>query len=118
VVLTIGQYQLLVADACSGLNSMFTLSALGFMYLYLLRYQSWLHNGLLLLSILPVAFCANIVRVVALVLITYHFGDAAGQSFMHGFSGIVLFVIAVLILFGVDALINLAMAGLRKARPA
>jgi exosortase/archaeosortase family protein len=88
------------------------------MYLYLLRYQSWLHNGLLLLSILPVAFCANIVRVVALVLITYHFGDAAGQSFMHGFSGIVLFVIAVLILFGVDALINLAMAGLRKARPA
>ncbi|MDO8596856.1 MAG: exosortase B, partial [Sulfuricaulis sp.] len=48
VVLTIGQYQLLVADACSGLNTMFSLSALGLLYLHLMRYQSWWHNGLIL----------------------------------------------------------------------
>jgi hypothetical protein len=29
VILTIGQYQMLVADACSGLHSMYSLSALG-----------------------------------------------------------------------------------------
>lgn len=33
VTLTVGQYQLLVADACSGLNSLFTLEALGFLYM-------------------------------------------------------------------------------------
>ncbi len=105
VVLTIGPYQLLVADACSGLNSMYSLSALGLLYLYLMRYQSWSHNGLLLVSILPIAFCANIVRVMILVLVTYHLGDAAGQGFLHGFAGMVLFVIALTILFGFDSLL-------------
>src|SRR5262245_23555738 len=105
VMLTIGQYQLLVADACSGLNSMFSLSALGLLYLYLMRYQSWLHNGLILASLLPIAFFANIVRVIILVLITYHFGDAAGQGFMHGFSGMVLFVVALIVTLLLDAIL-------------
>jgi exosortase B len=108
VVLTVGPYQLLVADACSGLNSMYSLSALGLLYLYLMRYQSWLHNGLILASILPIAFCANIVRVMILVLITYHLGDAAGQGFLHGFAGMVLFVIALTILFAFDSLLLFA----------
>jgi len=116
VVLTIGQYQLLVADACSGLNTMFSLSALGLLYLHLMRYQSWLHNGLILASILPIAFCANIVRVLILVLITYYFGDAAGQGFAHGFAGMLLFVIALLILFGFDALLRLIGGFFRKGQ--
>ncbi|HEX5539873.1 MAG TPA: exosortase, partial [Methylophilaceae bacterium] len=49
VVLSIGQYKLLVADACSGLNSMFSLSALGLLYLYMMNYRNWLHIGLMLL---------------------------------------------------------------------
>jgi exosortase B len=118
VMLTIGQYQLLVADACSGLNSMFSLSALGLLYLYLTRYQSWLHNGLVLASILPIAFCANIVRVMILVLVTYHFGDAAGQGFVHGFSGMLLFIIALLGLFAFDALLRVAGAFIGGGRKA
>jgi exosortase B len=105
VILTIGQYQLLVAEACSGLNSMFSLSALGLLYLYLMHYKSWLHNGLILASLLPIAFCANIVRVIILVLVTYHFGDAAGQGFMHGFSGMVLFIIALIVILLLDAIL-------------
>lgn len=105
VILTIGRYQLLVADACSGLNSMFSLSALGLLYLYLMKYKSWLHNGLILVSLLPIAFCANIVRVIILVLVTYHFGDAAGQGFVHGFSGMVLFVTALLVVLFFDAIL-------------
>jgi exosortase B len=105
VILTIGQYQLLVADACSGLNSMFSLSALGLLYLYLMRHQSWLHNGLILASLLPIAFCANIVRVIILVLVTYHLGDAAGQGFLHGFSGMVLFITALIVIFLFDVIV-------------
>jgi len=105
VVLTIGQYQLLMTDACSGLNSMFSLSALGLLYLYLMRYKSWLHNVLILASLLPIAFCANVVRVVILVLVTYHFGDAAGQGFLHGFSGMVLFIVALIAIICFDAIL-------------
>lgn len=108
VVLTIGQYQLLVADACSGLNSMFSLSALGLLYLYLMRHKSWLRNGLLLASILPIAFCANIVRVMILVLVTYYFGDAAGQGFVHNFAGMLLFIVALVGLFAFDTLLRVA----------
>lgn len=107
VVLNIGQYQLLVADACSGLNAMFSLSALGLLYLYLSRYKSLVHNGIMLASILPIAFCANILRVVLLVLVTYHFGDAAAQGFLHDFSGMLLFVSALILLLGLDALLRL-----------
>jgi exosortase/archaeosortase family protein len=70
-----------------------------------MRYKSWLHNGLILASLLPIAFCANIVRVMFLVLVTYHYGDAAGQGFLHGFSGIVLFTIALIIIVLLDAIL-------------
>lgn len=106
VVLTIGQYQLLVADACSGLHSMFSLSALGLLYLYLMRHTNVVRNGVLILSILPIAFAANIIRVMVLVLVTYHFGDEAGQGFIHGFAGMALFVIALLIIFVLDGVLG------------
>ena len=107
VVLTIGQYQLLVADACSGLHSMFSLSAMGLLYFYLIKHSSWLRNGILIAAILPMAFAANIVRVMALVLITYHFGNDAAQGFIHGFAGILLFIVALLGLMALDALLGL-----------
>lgn len=106
VVLNVGQYQLLVADACSGLNSMFSLSAIGLLYLYLMKYGSRLHNILILASILPIAFCANIIRVLVLVLVTYYFGDAAGQGFAHGFAGMLLFMVALLGLLAVDSMLR------------
>jgi exosortase len=107
VMLSIGQYKLLVADACSGLNSMFSLSALGLLYLYLMKYRSWLHNGLLLLAVLPIAFAANVIRVMALVLITYYFGDEAGQGFAHAAAGMVLFVAALMLLMLFDVFLRL-----------
>ena len=102
VVITIGPYQLLVADACSGLHSIFSLSAMGFLYLYLMRHDSVLRNVILMAAILPIAFLSNVVRVVVLALITYYLGDEAGQGFLHGFAGILLFIVAVLSLFLID----------------
>jgi exosortase B len=102
VTLTIGQYQLLVADACSGLHSMFSLSAMGLLYLYLMQRKSMLRNVIIMATILPIAFAANTLRVIVLILITYYMGDEAGQGFLHGFAGIMLFVFALLFLFVVD----------------
>lgn len=115
VILTIGQYQLLVADACSGLNSMYSLTAMGLLFLYLTWDGNWTRTILLLPCIWPIAFAANIARVVTLVLITYYLGDEAGQGFLHDFSGILLFLIALFLLFALHALFGLVSGRPRKA---
>ena len=69
VMLTVGQYQLMVADACAGLNSMFTLEALGMLYMNLMQYKSVGRNVSLALALIPTAFCANVTRVIILVLV-------------------------------------------------
>jgi exosortase B len=115
VTLSIGPYQLLVADACSGLNSMFSLSAMGLLYLYIMQYRSWVRNGILIASLLPIAFVANTVRVIILVLVTYHFGDEVGQGFIHEFAGVLLFVVSLLFLFALDSLLGWILPKFSKA---
>jgi exosortase len=107
VTLTIGPYQLLVADACSGMHSLYSLTALGLLYLYLMKHASLLRNAILAACIIPIAIGANIVRVIFLVLVTYHLGDEAGQGFLHGFAGMVLFIAALLLLFVIDSALGL-----------
>ena len=106
VVITIGQYQLLVNEACAGLQTMFTLEAMGLLYASLMNHSSALRNTLLALLVVPIAFCANVVRVMVLALVTYHLGDAAGQGFLHGFAGMVLFLVALVLVMVVDALLG------------
>jgi len=108
VVLSIGRYQLLVADACSGLHSMYSLLALSLLYVYLMRHPSRWRNAILLAAALPIALAANVVRVIVLVLVTYHFGDEAGQGFVHGFAGMALFLIALALLMLLDTVLGLA----------
>lgn len=105
VTLTIGQYQLLVADACSGLNSLFTLESLGLLYMNIMRYQSGWRNVILATFIVPISFVANVTRVIALVLVTYYYGDEVGQSFVHEFAGLMLFSVALVLIYGVDRLL-------------
>ncbi len=107
VILQIGQYKLLVADACAGLQTLFTLEALGLLYLNIVRHDSFFRNVALAILIIPISFTANVIRVMVLTLITYHFGDEAGQGFLHGFAGMVLFITALLIIMGVDSLLQL-----------
>ncbi|MDV6346606.1 exosortase B [Nitrosomonas sp. Is35] len=103
VILQIGQYQLLVADACAGLQTLLTLEALGLFYLNLVHHTSVLRNVTLAILIVPISFTANVIRVIVLTLITYHYGDAAGQGFLHGFADMVLFISALILILGVDA---------------
>ncbi len=106
VILQIGQYQLLVADACAGLQTLLTLESLGLFYLNVVRHTSAFRNISLALLIIPISFTANVIRVCALTLITYYFGDAAGQGFLHGFAGMVLFISALVLIIGVDTLLQ------------
>jgi exosortase B len=106
VVLFIGPYQLLIADACSGLNSMIALTAVGFVYVHLCKDHHWGHKITLLLAAVPIAFLANVLRVAALVLITFYGGDSSGRSF-HAIAAYVEIVSAFAAFFLLDGAVDL-----------
>ena len=103
VILQIGQYQLLVADACAGLHTLFSLEAMGLLYLNVVRHSSVFRNIALAILIVPISFVANCIRVIVLALITYYYGDEAGQGFLHGAAGMVLFLTALLFIIATDS---------------
>jgi exosortase len=102
VTIFVAQYQLLVEDACSGMNSIIGLLAIGLFYIYVARKASLFYAAILACFIIPIAITANIIRIVTLVLITYGFGDAVGQGFLHFAAGIFVFVVALLLVFLTD----------------
>ncbi|MFN3960351.1 MAG: exosortase/archaeosortase family protein [Parvularculaceae bacterium] len=103
-VIAAGPYQLLVADACAGLNSLIALTAVGAVYLYMIRHQDWRVNVVVLACLIPIAVLANICRVMLLVLITYFLGFDAGQGFLHDGAGLMMFAIALALVFAIDSL--------------
>jgi exosortase/archaeosortase family protein len=68
--------------------------------------------------IVPISFTANCIRVIFLALLTYHFGDEVGQGFLHGFAGIVLFVVALLLIISIDSLLRMASERLEQDKKA
>jgi exosortase B len=106
VILQIGQYQLLVADACAGMHTLISLEALGLLYLSLVKHDSLIRNITLTVLIIPISFTANVIRVITLTLITYYLGDEVGQGFVHGFAGILLFFVALMFIMTVDSMLQ------------
>lgn len=104
VTIQIGQYQLLVAAACAGLNSIVTLTALCLFYVYLRHRSNLIAFLVIALAAIPVAVISNFVRVLVLVLVTYYFGDAVAQGFVHDFAGLLMFTVALITIFGIDKL--------------
>ena len=114
VTIQIANYQLLVAAACAGLNSIISLSAICLFYVYLRHKSDWVSFLTVAALVVPVAIFSNLVRVLTLILVTYYLGEAAGQGFIHDFAGLTVFLVALLTIFGADALF----AGLREQRRA
>ena len=104
VIIQVAQYDVLVAAACAGLNSIISLSAIGLFYVYVRHNANWRYALLLMLAIVPVAVFSNFVRVLVLILTTYYLGDAAAQGFFHGFAGMLMFMVALGGVFGIDML--------------
>lgn len=116
VILQIGPYQLLVADACAGLQTLLTLEALGMLYMNMVRHTSAFRNIVLAVLIVPISFVANVIRVIILTLVTFYFGDAVGQGFLHGFAGMVLFISALVLILSIDTLLQFIVSRWQHAR--
>ncbi len=106
VTIRIAQYELLVAAACAGLNSMITLSSLALFYVYMRRKLEWQYAILLVIIIIPVSIFANFVRVLTLILVTYYSGEAMAQGFLHNFAGLFIFALTMATIFAADELLH------------
>jgi exosortase B len=109
VMLFVGQYRLFVADACAGMGTLISLEALGLLYLDLVKHNSLVRNITLATLIIPISFTANVIRVIVLILITYYFGNEVGQSYIHGYAGMILFVVSLTLIISIDSLIQVVL---------
>lgn len=116
VVIQIGPYQLWVQDACSGMNSIFALSAIGVFYVYAFRWDVKIRAFLLMALIIPITIAANFLRVLTLVLIAYYGGVEKIEGVIHDLTGIALFVAAVALMLISDGIINFIGGRISRAR--
>ncbi len=111
VILYFGPYSAEVTKACSGMNSIFSLTALSVLYLRQgVKREPW-HIAVLVACVLPVAMLTNLFRVIVLVLATQYIGDSFSQGLFHNASGIFVFIVALATLALIDYLLFNAYTG-------
>lgn len=101
---------MIVGDVCSGLRSLIALLAFGAFFAYQSRVPRWGKVTLFMAS-MPIAWLANICRIVILCFIGRIFGIPAASGVVHDVSGILIFVFAFLMLFGMEKLLRLFQRG-------
>ena len=105
----IDQYEIAVQDACSGMNSLFSLSAIGLIYVNLRRSPSWRYYLIMAIPIVAFAIMGNFARVMFIVCLTHFFGDAVAQGVLHETAGLVTFMVGLLGVVAVDHLAQLVL---------
>ena len=115
-MIMIGSYELMVKDACSGINSIFALSAIGVFYIHEFVGDNPIRKLILILSIVPITVGANIFRVVTLVLGAYYIGVDTIEGLFHDLTGIALFIFALILFFFLDRVLIALEYVIGKAR--
>lgn len=95
---------------CSGMNTLISLLALAAVFGYVLTGPLY-KKGILFMLALPIAILANAFRIVLLLLVADHFGTEAATGFFHGFSSLLLFLVAFLLLVLLSRLLRLSFRG-------
>ncbi|HET9366241.1 MAG TPA: exosortase A [Candidatus Angelobacter sp.] len=97
-VLILPNYSLEVVEACSGIRSLMTLLTLAIAYGYLVERRKWARYALAILMV-PIAIVSNAIRIMGTGILTFHFGPKAAEGFFHEFSGWIIFLAALVLMF-------------------
>jgi exosortase len=92
----LGDNQLGVEEACSGIRILIGIYALAFAFVLFSRW-SWWQKGLALVAALPIAIVANVTRIVVTGLLYQYTSSDAAHRFMHDFSGLAMIPFAALL---------------------
>jgi exosortase len=104
-VIVLASMPLDVAEACSGIRSLLTLVTLSIIYGYLMEKRVWVRVVLVCLAV-PIAVAANSFRIFGTGLLVQYWDPDKAEGFFHTFSGWLIFVVALIMLFGVHRLIS------------
>ena len=94
-----------VVEACSGIRSLVSLTTLAIIYGYLMEPRIW-KRVVLALAAIPIAVVANGLRIVGTGLLGEYWDPEKAQGFFHTFSGWLIFVLSLLMLFAVHGLMK------------
>jgi exosortase len=94
-----------VAEACSGMKSLLTLTAVAVAFAYITR-RDLPTRIFISLSAIPIAIIMNMLRVAGVGVLAVHFGPEAATGFMHTAEGVVFYLVEIMLLFGEGALIS------------
>lgn len=101
-----GGFQFDVADACSGLRSLIVMTSLAAPYAYLTMTGAWRRLILFAMSV-PLAMLANSLRIFSLGVVAEWIGMDLAMMLYHDLSGILVFVLSLLLLIGTGSIIQL-----------
>ena len=104
-IIDLGDYQLQVAEACSGLRYLFPFLSLGFLAAYLFKAPLW-QRAIVFLSTIPITIFMNSFRVALTGILVQQYGASHAEGFIHFFEGWVVFLMCMLMLFAVIALLS------------
>lgn len=108
-----GGFSFDVADPCSGIRSLLALTALTAVYAYFTQ-KTLLRKWLLFLSSIPLAIIGNIARIVVVAIVAEAFGEQLALGLFHDYSGYVVFSVAIGLMLGIGALLNMNLQELRE----
>ncbi len=93
--------RLLVEDACSGINSLFSLTACTVFLVFFYR-RGWLHGLLLIGSCILWVLLSNVLRVFIITYCISHWEVDLSEGWRHEALGMGLFVVALLMVWSTD----------------
>jgi EpsI family protein len=97
---------IIVDDVCSGLKYLISLTAFGALYATVCSLRGWRKPFIFLLSI-PIAFAANVVRVILMIMAAFTWGVATAEKwYFHDALGFLLFIVAFLMLWVAEYVID------------
>jgi exosortase len=99
-----GLFGLEVADPCSGLRSLVTITAIAAPYAWISQKKQIL-KWMLFFCSLPIAVLANSLRIVTIAMFAVVWGQDKALKIYHDYSGYILFFFAVLMLMAISRMI-------------
>ena len=103
-ILELASQKLSVAEACSGIRSLLSLSFLSLVYAYFFDNRVWM-RWVLLISTAPIAILANAGRVTITGILSQYDPELA-HGFFHSLEGWIIFLTALVMLAGLHSLIT------------
>jgi exosortase len=115
-ILELASQKLSVAEACSGIRSLLSLSFLSLVYAYFFDNRVWM-RWFLLAATIPIAILANAGRVTITGILS-EINPELAQGFFHELEGFVIFIIAGVMLVILHGAVRAAMRIWGKKPPA